>query len=58
MREKDAYLQIQEADQRKHEIFCVYIVYNENQVEVNTKITIFFFLFAFSIPSQLLIWVL
>lgn len=47
MREKDAYLQIQEADQRKHEIFCVYIVYNENQVEVNTKITIFFFYLHF-----------
>ncbi len=47
-----------EVDQTKHEIFCVHIVCNEIQVKVNLEITTFFFLFAFSILSQLfLIWV-
>ncbi len=42
---------------QKHEIFCVHIVCNEIQVKVNLEITTFFFLFAFSILSQLfLIW--
>ncbi len=46
-----------EVDQTKHEIFCVHIVCNEIQVKVNLEITTFFFLFAFSILSQLfLIW--
>ncbi len=46
-----------EVDHTKHEIFCVHIVCNEIQVKVNLEITTFFFLFAFSILSQLfLIW--
>ncbi len=48
---------LHEVDQTKHEIFCVHIVCNEIQVKVNLEITTFFFLFAFSILSQLfLIW--
>ncbi len=48
---------LHEVDQTKHEIFCVHIVCNEIQVKVNLEITTLFFLFAFSILSQLfLIW--
>ncbi len=41
-----------EVDQTKHEIFCVHIVCNEIQVNVNLEITTFFFICVFhTVPA-------
>ncbi len=48
---------LHEVDQTKHEIFCVHIVCNEIQVEVNLEITTFFFYLRFPYcPNFFRIW--